>query len=835
MKSILQHIARFTYRDWRGGELTLLLGALIIAVASLAAVGFFVDRLRVALDRQATQILGADLVVRSQRALPPDFERQAAALGLKTTRTTEFPSMVTKGELPRLASIKAFAPGYPLRSQMRVYESDGVTDRAASKMPALGEVWVSPQLANMIQAKLGDQLVLGQSNLKLTRLIALEPDRGGGFVNIAPRVLISEAQLEKTELIQPGSRVSYRLLVAGNDAKIAEYRAWITPRLAQYQRVETVDDTRPQLMATLERAEQFLSLVALLSALIAAVAVALGSRRFAQRHLDACAVVKSLGMTQRELLSVLIGELMLVALVGGVIGAALGWGIHFGLAASIEPLLAIALPAPSFWPAVYAVVAALVLLLGFGAWPFVSLAGVPPLRVLRRDLGQTPASAWIGGLIALSCFAGLMLWLATDRRIAIYALGGFIIGAIVFSIAAWLMLVLIGKARKLSLVSRDPSLRLALASWSRRRSSSIAQVVALAVGMMALTLLTVTHNDLIEGWQRATPPDAPNRFVLNIQPEQTKSVEQSLANAKVADAELYPMIRGRLTHLNGKKIESDSDKPQTERSEVERNAPRRELNLSYMSQIPGHNELVKGQWFDDESKEVSVEEGLFESLGLSMGDKLTFDIGGEVVDVAVSSIRKVRWDSMKVNFFMILSPAALRDMPTSFLTAFHEPAGQSLARELVGKFPNLSVIDIGVILRQVQSMLNQVVKAVQFLFLLTLAAGIAVLYGALATSRDERIHEAGLMRALGASRKQLAVSQFWELALSGALAGFLASAGALAIGAVLADRVFQFDLVTRWSMLPLGLICGGLLAVLAGWMGLRPVLNTPPMLTLRAS
>ena len=648
--------------------------------------------------------------------------------------------------------------------------------------------------------------------------------------------MISDAQLTETELIQPGSRVSYRLLIAGDDAKIAEYRSWIKPKLAQYQRVETVDDTRPQLMATLERAEQFLSLVALLSALIAAVAVALGARRFAQRHLDACAVVKSLGMTQRELLSVLIGELVVVALVGGVIGAALGWGIHFGLAASIEPLLAISLPAPSFWPAVYAVIAALVLLLGFGAWPFVSLAGVPPLRVLRRDLGQTPASAWMGGLIALACFAGLMLWLATDRRIAMYALGGFIIGAIVFSIAAWLMLVFIGKARKLSFVSSDPSLRLALASWSRRRSSSIAQVVALAVGMMALTLLTVTHNDLIEGWQRATPPDAPNRFVLNIQPDQTDSVEQSLVTAKVVQAELYPMIRGRLTHINGEKIErTDSTDPEAASSDADRNAPRRELNLSYMDSIPGHNELVKGQWFNDESKEVSVEEGLFKSLGLDMGDKLRFDIAGEFVEVAVSSVRKVRWDSMKVNFFMILSPAALRDMPSSFITAFHEPAGQSLARELVGKFPNLSVIDIGVILRQVQSMLNQVVKAVQFLFLLTLAAGIAVLYGALATSRDERIHEAGLMRALGASRRQLAVSQFWELALSGALAGFLASAGALAIGAVLADRVFQFDLVTRWSMLPLGLVCGGLLAVLAGWMGLRPVLNTPPMLTLRAS
>ncbi|MGB7301747.1 MAG: FtsX-like permease family protein [Burkholderiaceae bacterium] len=836
MKDIVQHVARFTYRDWRGGELNLLLGALIIAVASLAAVGFFVDRLRVALDQQATQLLGADLVIRSQRPIDPAYGQKAEALGLALSATTSFPSMVSSDAMPRLASVKAFEPGYPLRGQLRIFDSQGSKDGVATDLPGDGEVWVDPQLADALKASVGDLLTVGSERLKLTALIALEPDRGGGFVNVAPRALISAAVLARTGLIQPGSRVSYRLLVAGPPAAVEQFRQWLTPELKTGQRVETVADGRPELTATLDRAEQFLSLVALLSALIAAVAVALAARRFAQRHLDACAVVKSLGMTQRQLLSVLIGELALLAMVAGAVGALFGWGFHFVLAASIAPLLSIPLPPATAWPALYAMLAALVLLLGFGGWPFVSLAGVPPLRVLRRDMGQAPASAWIGAVVAIACFSGLMFWLANDRRLAAIALGGFLIGAVAFSLVAWFMLVLVSRARSLPIISNDPALRLALASWARRRGSAVAQTVALAIGLMALTLLTVTRTDLIEGWQRATPADAPNRFVINIQPDQRQAVGDALRADGITDVSIYPMVRGRLIEVNGEPVERrQSDSSAEPRDDNDRQAPRRELNLSYMSAIPAHNQLLSGRWLDPEALEVSVEEGVMKSLRLQLGDELTFDIAGEIVKVAVSNVRKVTWDSMKVNFFMILSPAALQAMPTTFITAFHQSQSSSLARELVGRFPNLTVFDTGLILRQVQSLLGQVVQAVQYLFLLTLAAGIAVLYGALATSRDERISEAGLMRALGASRRQLAVSQFWELALSGALAGLLAAAGALIIGAILAEQVFQFELATRWSMLPLGMLAGAVLAVVAGWMGLRPVLNSPPMQTLRAA
>lgn len=833
MPAVAQHILRFTFRDWRSGELNLLLAALIIAVASLAAVGFFVDRLRVALDLQASQLLGADLVVRSQRKLPDDYLTQAQALKLTVASTVSFPSMVSYEGVPRLASVKAFSPNYPLRGELRLVANDGALDRPATVMPAPGQAWVDPQLATAINAQPGNTLFLGDSQFKLTELIALEPDRGGGFASLAPRILIPLADLEKTGLVQLGSRVTYRLMVAGKPASVAQYTAWIQERLTPVQRLETAQEGRPELRVTLDRAEQFLSLVALLSALIAAVAVALAARRFAQRHLDACAISKAIGMSQSLLMKVLVGELLLVALVAGVIGAAVGWVLHFGLAWSIAPLVSIPLPQPSIWPALQALIASVVLLLGFGAFPFVRLAGVPPLRVLRRDLGGTSSPVWIGGLIALACFAGLLFWLSNDRRLAAFALGGFMVGGVVFSLCAFVLVWLVGKSRNMPLIARSPVLRLAMASWSRRRASAVSQTVALSIGLMALILLTVTRTDLIEGWQRATPADAPNRFVVNIQPDQVESVGRIISTSVVDGADapgLYPIVRGRLVKINDKPAQPPSDSPEEGQASSTLN---RELNLSFMTALPGHNELVQGEWFAPDAPEVSVEDSLFDSLGLKLGDQLTFDIAGEMVTAKVSSTRKVAWDSMKINFYMIMSPKVLGDMPQSWITAYNQPKDTDFDRRLLKDHPNLTVFDTGLILRQIQRLLGQVVQAVQFLFLLTLAAGVTVLYGALATSRDERTREAGLMRALGASRRQLGIAQFWELALSGGLSGFLAAAGALATGAVLADRVFQFELTTRWEILPGGLLVGALIAVLAGWMGLRVVLNSPPLSTLR--
>lgn len=819
---------RLTMRDWRAGELRLLLAALVVAVASIASVGFFVDRMRQALTLEARQLLGADLVIASDHPLDPAFDAQARARGLESARTVNFPSMVVAGTRPQLAAVKAVSERYPLRGRLRTAAAPNVPDEEAQGVPARGTVWADAQLVQTLGSAVGDSVEMGESSFQIRRVITLEPDRGANFVNFAPRALIHLDDLEATRLVQPASRVTHRLLVAGTPDAVAGFESWATSRLTRGARIESVESGRPELRNTLERAERFLALVALLSALIAAVGIGLSARRFAQRHLDGVAVMRAMGIGQRALATVLLLELLWVALAGAFAGVAIGWIVHFGLVRAVASLMPLALPMPGIGPAVQSTGAGVVLLLGFGAWPFLRLAGVPPLRVIRRELGPAGASPWIAAAIACAAFAALLFWFARDARLASIALGGFAGGAVVFVLVVWLAMRLIGPLRGVAAIGRSPSLRLALASWSRRQSASIAQTVALAVGLMALLLLTVTRTDLLESWQRASPPDAPNRFVVNIQPDQREAVGKMLAASGVKSAEILPMIRGRLVQVNGQPV-----RPQDYAGDRAQRLLDREFNLSYASELPGHNRIVSGRWFKPGALEVSAEQGILETLSLKLGDTLGFDVAGELVQVEMTSVRKVAWDSMKVNFFMILSPAALEPAPQTLITAYHQPQGSAVDAELVRSLPNLTVFDTGNIVRQVQSMLEQVVTAIQFLFVLTLAAGVVVLYTALASSRDERVREAGLMRALGASRAQLGRAQIWELGLSGGLAGLLAAGGSIAIGALLAQQVFQFEYGARWSSLAWGTAAGALLAILAGWLSLRGVLRAPPLATLR--
>ncbi len=836
-------------RDWRAGELRLLLVALAVAVAAVSTVGFFIDRLGSALAGQATQLLGGDVVVSADQPIPPAWIDEAGRRGLAQAQTVSFPSMAlamagNPDLLPasQLASVKAVSAGYPLRGGLTVTApvGPGSGNSAAgdpkgvmvNQAPEPGTVWVDRALLQALGLELGQQLQLGEKSFRIERLILVEPDRGTSFINFAPRAMLSLQDLPATGLIQPGSRVSYRLLVAGDRTDVTGFGNWVKSRLRAGQRMETLEEGRPELRMTLDRAQQFLALVSLLSALIAAVAIGLAARRFAERHLDGFAVLKSLGARQGLLVQSLLLEMLWLSLAGAAIGALLGWAAHWALIGLATAMIEIALPPPSWWPALQAAAAGIVLILGFAAVPVLRLAGVPPLRVLRRDLGPPAASVWLALGCAVLAFALLLLWYAGDRKVAAYATGGFFAGAVVFALVAWGGVKLLAPLR--NWVGRGPrtaSLRIALASWSRRQGSSVVQTAALAVGLMALMLLTVTRNDLLDSWRTASPADAPNRFVLNVQPDQRELFQEIVRDAGINGVELYPMIRGRLVAVNGKPIS-----PESFAEERARRLVNREFNLSYGDRMPSHNQLDGGRWLAPDRAEVSAEQGIMDTLGLKISDRLRFDVAGEMVELELVGTRKLAWDSMKVNFFMIGSPSALQDRPQSFITSFHLPAEKSdVARILVDRMPNLTVVDTSAILRQVQSMVDQVVRAVQFLFLFALAAGVVVLYAALASSRDERVREAGLMRALGASRRQLGNSQVVELALSGVLAGLLAAIGAILVGWILASQVFQFSYQAGWWLLPAGALAGGLFSAGAGWWSLRSVVATPPMATLRGS
>ncbi len=821
---------RMTARDWRAGELRLLALALVIAVAAVTSVGFFVDRIRLGLERDAAQLLAADLVLSTDQPIAGSVHERAQAAGLRTAETVTFPSMALSAADPdryTLAAVKAVSDAYPLRGTLRVAPSIGGAETAAQSVPAPGTVWVDAQLLQAIGAQPGDSIRLGEKRFRIDQVIVIEPDRGTGFLNFAPRVMLNLADLAGTELIANGSRVTYRLLVAGEREPIRAFAAQLNRELARGQRIESLDSGRPEMQRTMERAQSFLSLVALLAAMIAAVAVAAAARRFSLRHLDSCAMMRCLGLAQRDIFRLFALEFVVVGVAACVTGMVLGYLGHFALLTALGPLVKTSLPQPSLWPAVQGGAVGLVLLLGFALPPLAQLRAVPPLRVLRKDVGLPNARAGLGYLVGLVGFLVLLLWSANDVKVGSVTAGGFAGGLLVFSLVAWGVLLLLRPLR--SMTGRlGISWRFALAAVQRRPLATIVQLVSLAVGLMALLLLTVTRTDLINAWRNAAPPDAPNRFLINIQPDQVDRIETFLRAGGI-DAELHPMIRGRLVKINDRAIGPENYDGDRAQRLVDR-----EFNLSYTAQAPTHNPITAGTWYQDGAAELSIEEGIAKTLGVKLGDQLTFDIAGTPVTARTTSLRKVNWDSMRANFFVLMPPSLLAGQPASYITAFHLPVQKSaLMGELLREFPNVTVVDTSAVLRQVQAVLDQVIAAVEFLFVFTLAAGVLVLYSALASSRDERVREAGLLRALGASRRQLSRAQLAELACIGGLAGLLAAIGASAIGWALARFAFDFSYTLSPWVFVLGTAGGALCALAGGWLGLRGVLNTPPLATLR--
>lgn len=828
---LLRQAARMTKRDWRAGELRLLAAALVLAVAAVTSVGFFVDRIRLGLQRDATQLLGADVVLSSDAPIAAQLVERAHRDGLQTAQTVTFPSMAINAAAPdfnALAAVKAVSDGYPLRGTLRVQTAPDAADEPARAIPAPGTVWIDPQAANALRLGIGGRLKLGEKTFEVTRLIAIEPDRGSGFINFAPRVMLSLADLPATQLIQPGSRVTYRLLVAGERHAVRAYAAWLGQRLQRGQHLESLEGGRPEMARTLERAERFLSLVALLAALIAAVAVAAAARRFSLRHLDSCAMMRCLGLAQRDIFRLFALEFVYVGLIACVIGAATGYGFHFVFVNVLASLIQTQLPLPTLAPALQGFACGLVLLLGFALPPLAQLRAVPPLRVLRKDIGLPTTRALAGYAAGAAGFLALLLWSSNDLKIGGVTAGGFALGVAAFASIAWLALKSLSPLRAIT-GQLGISWRFALAAVQRRPVATVVQLVALAVGIMALLLLTVIRTDLVSAWRRAAPPDAPNRFIVNIQPDQVVPLAARLRAAGIAEAPIYPMVRGRLIAINGKPVG-----PESYANERAQRLVDREFNLSYADAAPEHNRIVAGQWFAPDAAELSMEDGIAATLGIALGDTLTFDVAGNRIDARVTSLRKVNWDSMRANFFVIMPSRLLENQPRSFITAFHLPADKNgLTTELLRDFPNLTIVDTSAILRQVTAVLDQVIAAVEFLFLFTLAAGVLVLYAALASSHDERVREAALLRALGATREQLACAQTAEMICLGGLAGLLAAGGAAAIGWALARFAFEFDYAVSPWVFVLGVGGGVACALAGGWLGLRNVLKTPPLTSLR--
>ncbi|HOM19599.1 MAG TPA: FtsX-like permease family protein [Ottowia sp.] len=828
---------RTLWRDLRSGELRLLMVAVTLAVAALTSVGFFADRLQGGLQRDARQLLGGDVVLVSDHAPAPRWARQARAEGLDSALTLGFPTMGrapdAQGGATRLVALKAVEAGYPLRGQLRLARD--ARDRVGEPtrgVPAQGQAWVDPSLLEALALRRGDTLLLGDSALRITELIALEPDRGTGFMSFAPRVLINAADLPATGLVQPASRISWRLALAGPEPAVQRYRAWAEAELAQPGvagvRLETLDSGRPEMRTTLDRAGKFLNLVALLAALLSAVAVALAARGFAARHLDASAMLRVLGLPQRRIAGAYVTEFALVGLCASVAGVLIGWAVHHVFVALLAGLVDSALPAPSLWPVLLGLGIGLTLLVAFGLPPVLQLAQVPPLRVLRRDVGALKPASLAVLALGVAGFAALLLAVSADLVLGLIAVGGFAVAVLLFALLSWAAVRLL---RRLVHEQRAPRwLVLATRQLSARPAYAVVQVSSLAVGLLALVLLVLLRTDLIASWRAATPADAPNRFVINVMPDQGEAFRATLRAAGVSRMDWYPMFRGRLVAINGRDVNPGDYAEERARHLVER-----EFNLSHAAEQPAHNRIAAGRWVANEAGAISVEQGLADTLRLKLGDTLRFDVAGTPVEARVSSLRQVDWASMHVNFFAMFPLAEMPEVPATWIAAYRAPGAPGFDNALVRQFPNITNVDMEQSIAQVQRVLDQVISAIEFLFGFTLAAGLIVLFAAVSATREERAREFAIMRAVGASSALLARVQRAELLGVGLLAGALASGVALAVGWALARYAFDFN----WSAPPwvplAGSLAGALLALAAGWWSLREVLRRPVVQTLRSA
>jgi putative ABC transport system permease protein len=815
-------------RDWKSGELAVLLAALLVAVTALTAVGFFTDRIGQAVALQAAEVIAADLRLQSSRVPSADYETLARSRGLATARTLRFPSVVFYGEESSLAAIRGVSEGYPLRGAVRIADAPFAPARVTREIPARGEAWLDSRLLARLGAEVGDVVSVGAAQFRVSQVLDYRPDQGSAFVDLAATLLLHIDDMPATELLQPGSRATHSILFAGAAADVRAFKVELERLKLDGERLVDVAEESPQVQAAMDRAGRFLNLSALITVLLAAVAVAMAARRYVRRHLDNVALLKCMGASQGFVLRVTLLELLLLALAASLVGALLGYVAQSGLAWLLRDLVRGALPPATAAPAVLGLVTAVTILIGFALPPMLQLKRVPPARVLRRNLEPPPLRYAAAYLFALGALLAMLFVLVRDVRLVSYVAVGTLATLVVLYGAGFLLVRLAGRLRG----GVGISWRYGLANLSRRGPESIAQVVAFGLGLMVLLLLAVVRNDLLDSWQASLPADTPNHFLINIPAAETAEFARFFAERELPEPRLYPMIRARLTAINERPVAEL--RFATDRG---RNFAEREQNLSWSEDISPDNKLVGGRWWGEADRGralVSVATDYRDEFGLVIGDRLAFDVAGEPLEAEVASFREVQWDSFRPNFFLVFSPGTLDGMVGTWLTAINLDAEQRRSlTALVREFPSVSVFDVEAILSQVREVMDRASLAVQYVFLFTLAAGITVLLAAVQSTRDERRYESAMLRTLGASRRVVLKGVAAEFVALGLLSGLLAAIGATVGGWLIATELFNLEYHFSPLVWLVGVVLGVVLVGGAGTFAARSVVNHPPIATLR--
>jgi putative ABC transport system permease protein len=827
-------IWREIWRDLRAPELRLLALAVVLGVAALSAVTMLSDRLQSGMQRDAARLLGGDVVVVSDQPTPASLLALSEQLGLRGVNTLSFPTMARNAQgVARLVAIKTAQPGYPLRGQLKISPSDDLARAQPAKdLPSSGQAWIEPALALALNLQSGDELNVGNLTLKIGGWIDTEPDRGAAFMNFAPRLFMNWSDVQASGLIQPASRVTWRYAMTGPDAQVQSYvrqaQAQIDRHAFRGVRLETLEAGRPEMKQTLDRAGQFLRLVALLVAVLCAVAVGLSARSFSRQRIGHAALLRVLGQTQWQITLRYTQEILGLGLIASLTGLACGAMVQWVFVRLLTGLIDVELPWPGTGSALLGLGVGMTLLVAFGLPPILRLAQVPPLRVIRRELTPPGSGAWSVMTLALLGLAALMLQASQNIQLGLMVMGGFAVAMVLFAGLTWLAL-----RRLKEMVNEQTApiwLGLATRQMAARPLLVMLQVSAMALGWMALWLLVLLRTDLLDAWHTATPADAPNRFVINIQPDQGDAFQAQLQRAGVNRFDWFPMMRGRLTEINGRVVG-----PELYADERAKRLVDREFNLSHSATLPSHNQIVSGTWVAEQADGLSIEEGIANSLGIRLGDRLQFDMAGLPLQARVTSIRHVEWTSMRANFFVLFPRSQMPDVPMTYLSAYHAPDGPDLDRALLQQFPNITQVNLSATLAQIQGMLNQVSRAVEFLFVFALISGLVVLVAVVVLTRDERMRDHAVLRALGARRQVLTRVQWAELAGTGALSGACASTMALGMAWALASQVFGFSWHLPWWLIPAGTCVAAAVAATVGHFTLRGVLQQNVTLTLRQS
>lgn len=822
--SALGFAVRRLRRSWRSGELLILALALVIAVAAVSAVGLFSQRVRTALSNQSGETIGADLVFSSRDAFSAAVVKAISESAESTTQVTQFPSAVLKGDDTALATVKAVAGGYPLRGILRVADQPFGQVRTAQGIPAQGDAWVDLKLWTTLGLKMGDVVQAGSSQFRISAIVESEPDRGGGFMDLAPRILINAADLPASQLLGPGSRAQYALMATGNSAQLATLNAL---KLPQGVRRVSPQDARPEVRNAISRAGQFLDIAVLAATLLAAAAIALSAQQHGAKLRDEIALLKCLGARQRFLAVALTMNLLLLGFVAGAIGAIIGWASQGIIAKLLSSVLALDLPSASLMPLFYAWGLGLLMLLGFAVPPIMQARRASPIRVFQRNLDDDGLTRMVS--IAAVTTVGVLLWLQTgEAKLALYVLAGTTATLAALAALAWVLI----RALKPLKQTVGASWRFGLGNISRRRGATVAQVVALGMALHALLLITVVRQDLLLTWRAQLPADTPNQFLINIQTEQVPAIRIFFSEHGHPALDLVPMARGRLVAINGKAVAVESfEDPETQRW------INRDFNLSSADELRSDNKLTGGEWWGPSGhgqRWLSLDKYAVERLKVKPGDRITLDFAGTPIEFTIRNTRTVRWDSFRPNFFLLTPSGVLDGVPRQWITSFYLPPGKNqLLRELITAFPNVTPLDVGAAMAQVRGIMDRIINAVEFIFLFALAAGLTVLLAAIESTRSERVRETGLLRALGASSAVITRGLLAEYAVLGLLSGAVSAIAAQLVAWVLAVNVFNVSYGPRPLIWIAGMLAGGAIVALLGWISLRRVLRTPPTIVLQ--